>query len=126
MRKIVFFLLFLIAGLVVVFSPALAESLLGYKDTPMLPSGKWHVHDPDRPKPALVTPGAGFSHGAAAPSDAIVLFDGKDFSQWEGTQGEPQWSIHEDYMEAKPHSGDIHTKEKFGDCQLHVEFAEPP
>ncbi len=111
------------AGLV---SQTLAEAVLGYTDTPMLPSGKWHVHDPNRPVPPLVTPGAAFSHGAPAPSDAIVLFDGTDFSHWEGDKGgEPQWVIHGDYMENKPHSGYIHTKEKFGDFQLHVEWAEP-
>src|SRR5580658_6923965 len=57
---------------------------VGYTDTPMLPSGKWHVHDPDRPRPAVVTSGATFSQGAAAPSDAIVLFDGTDLSKWDG------------------------------------------
>jgi hypothetical protein len=110
------------AGMV---SRTLAETLPGYTDTPMLPSGKWHVHDPNRPKPPGVTPGATFNCGAPAPSDAIVLFDGSDFSHWEGDQGAPQWTIHEDYMEVKPKSGYIHTKEKFGDFQLHVEFAEP-
>jgi hypothetical protein len=103
----------------------LAEAVLGYTDTPMLPSGKWHVHDPARPKPPVVTSGATFSHGAPAPSDATVLFDGTDLSKWEGDKGAPQWIIHEDYMEVKPHSGYIHTKEKFGDFQLHLEFAEP-
>jgi hypothetical protein len=63
---------------------ALAAGLVwaaeGYKDTPMQPNGKWHVHDPDRPQPRVVTPGQQFSQKADAPSDAIVLFDGKDFS----------------------------------------------
>jgi len=103
----------------------LAEPVLGYTDTPMLPSGKWHVHDPNRPKPPVVTPAATFSDGAAAPSDAIVLFNGADLSHWEGDKGAPQWIIHGDYMEVKPGSGYIHTKEKFGDFQLHLEFAEP-
>jgi hypothetical protein len=106
-------------------SDALAETLPGYTDTPMLPSGKWHVHDPGRPKPPAVTSGAAFSQGAPPPSDAIVLFDGSDFSHWEGDQGAPQWTIHGDYIEVKPHTGYIHTKEKFSDFQLHVEFSEP-
>jgi hypothetical protein len=101
------------------------EPVLGYTDTPMLPSGKWHVHDPDRPKPPVVNSGATFSQGASAPSDAIVLFDGTDFSKWEGDNGAPKWTIHEDYMEVAPNTGYIHTKEKFGDFQLHLEFAEP-
>src|SRR5262249_19844609 len=56
---------------------------LGYKDTPLIPGTEWHVHDGDRPQPRIVTPGASFSHLAPAPSDAIVLFDGKDLSKWE-------------------------------------------
>src|SRR5436853_7771133 len=56
----------------------------GFTDTPMLPGGKWHIHDPNRPQPPIVTPGKAFSQGANAPSDAIVLFDGTDFSQWVG------------------------------------------
>jgi hypothetical protein len=45
-------------------SITLAEDKPGYTDTPMLPSGKWHVHDPNRPVPTVVTPGAEFSHAA--------------------------------------------------------------
>jgi hypothetical protein len=106
-------------------STSSAEPVLGYTDTPMLPAGKWHVHDPDRPRPPVVNSGATFSHGAAAPSDATVLFDGTDLSKWEGDKGEPKWIIHQDYMQVTPGSGYIHTKEKFGDFQLHLEFAEP-
>jgi hypothetical protein len=91
----------------------------------MLPAGKWHVHDPARPVPPVVTPGAAFSEGAAPPSDAIVLFDGHDLSQWMGDKGEPKWKVRNGYMEVAPHTGYIHTKEKFGDCQLHLEWAEP-
>src|ERR1700678_1438035 len=94
--------------------------VLGYTDTPMLPSGKWHVHDPNRTKPTVVTSGATFSHGAPAPSDAIVLFDGTDLKKWEGEKGDLPWTIHGDYVEVKPHSGFIHTKEKFRDFQLHL------
>jgi hypothetical protein len=126
MRKILSISIAMVAtGFAGMVYPSLGEAVLGYTDTPMLPSGKWHVHDPDRPKPPVVTPGASFSHGAPAPSDAIVLFDGTDFSHWEGDKGAPEWTIHQDYMEVKPHTGYIHTKEKFGDFQLHIEFAEP-
>lgn len=123
MRKTLLFFIFTSLAGMAIETPA--ETLLGYTDTPMLPSGKWHVHDPARPKPPAVTPGATFSHSAPAPSDAIVLFDGTDFSHWECDKGPLQWTLRGDYMEVKPHTGDIHTKEKFGDCQLHVEFAEP-
>ena len=65
---------------------------LGFTDTPILPGQKWHVHDPDRPHPRVVTPG---KEPGAAPSDAIVLFDGKDFSKWEGERGGEEFEIAE-------------------------------
>jgi hypothetical protein len=101
------------------------DAPIGYTDTPMLPSGKWHVHDPDRPVPPVVTPGATFSDGAPPPSDAIVLFDGHDLSGWTCEKGPVKWKIKDGYMEVGPHTGDILTKETFGDFQLHVEWAEP-
>jgi len=125
MRKTLFSaLLIAAASLAGTSSSTLAETLIGYTDTPMLPSGKWHVHDPARPHPPTVTPAASFSHGAPAPSDAIVLFNGTDFSHWEGDKGAPEWILRDDYMEIKPGTGYLHTKEKFGDFQLHLEFAE--
>jgi hypothetical protein len=54
------------------------------------------------------------------PSDAIILFDGKDLSKWEGAE---KWEIKDGY--AIPHGHDIKTKDEFGDCQLHVEWATP-
>src|SRR5450432_2297696 len=53
---------------------------LGFKDTPVLPGLPWHVHDPDRPHPPTLTPPP---TPGGPPSDAIVLFGGKDLSQWE-------------------------------------------
>jgi hypothetical protein len=76
--------------------------------------------------PRIVTPAATFSHAAPAPSDAIVLFDGKDLSKWELAGGrEPKWKVENGYMEVLPKSGPIRTKEKFADFQLHLEFATP-
>jgi hypothetical protein len=104
---------------------------LGFKDTPMLPGLPYHVHDSDRPHPRLVTPA---SELGGAPSDATVLFDGKDLSHWtahhsditrSGSSGEPEWRLENGYVEVVPNTGDIATKEKFGDCQLHVEWASP-
>ncbi len=98
----------------------------GYKDTPMIPGTKWHVHDSDRPHPPVVTPGERFSQMASAPSDAVVLFDGKDLSKWQASKGgEATWFVRDGYMETKPKSGMIRTKEEFGDFQLHLEFATP-
>lgn len=59
------------------------------------------------------------------PSDAIVLFDGKDLSKWVSKQGGPaKWSIEDGAMIVNG-TGSILTKEEFGDCQLHVEWATP-
>ena len=80
----------------------------------------WEVHDPDRPQPPLVTPG----ERSAAPSDAIVLFDGTDLSQWEHRDGSAaSWTLGDGYMEVS--SGGIQTKQSFGDVQLHIEWATP-
>lgn len=116
----------LILGLGLALATSSVCAAEGYTDTPMQPDGKWHVHDPGRPIPAVVTPGKNFSQKAPAPSDAIVLFDGKDFSKWKSVGGGAiQWKIQDDYMESAPKSGNIRTIEEFGDFQLHVEFAEP-
>src|SRR5438876_6849794 len=101
---------------------------VGYTDTPMLPGGKWHVHDPNRPQPKVVTPGTSSTPvtPGKAPSDAVLLFDGKDLSQWRTADGQPApWNIQQGVIVCKPHSGDIFTKDEFGDIQLHLEFATP-
>jgi hypothetical protein len=59
------------------------------------------------------------------PSDAIVLFNGKDLSKWVGQDGGPaKWKIENGAMTVNG-TGSITTKERFGDCQLHVEWATP-
>jgi 3-keto-disaccharide hydrolase len=69
------------------------------------------------PEPAIVTPGKTDSE---PPSDATVLFDGKDLSKW--TNGD-RWEIKDGYAIVK--GGDITTKDSFGDYQFHIEFATP-
>ena len=75
------------------------------------------------PLPEIVTPGI----GSAPPSDAIVLFNGKDLNHWvmSKDKGACQWNLKDGAMTFKPGTGDIQTKQKFGDCQLHVEFKIP-
>lgn len=68
------------------------------------------------PEPKVVTPGT----NGSPPSDAIVLFDGKDLSKWVGGD---QWLVQDGYAVAQ--KTDIRTKDKFGDYQLHLEFATP-
>lgn len=64
-----------------------------------------------------------------APSDAIILFDGKNLDQWvsqkDNNQPAPWQIVDGDHMEVVPGSGGISTKMKFGDCQLHIEFSAP-
>lgn len=98
----------------------------GYKDTPLIPGTKWHIHDGERPQPKVITPGEKFSQMASAPSDAVVLFDGKDLSKWQsGKGGDAPWIVRDGYMETKAKSGIIRTRDQFGDFQLHLEFATP-
>ena len=99
---------------------------VGYDDTPMIPGSKWRVHDGRRTQPKVVTSGTFSSQDEPGqpPSDAIVRFDGKDLSNWVGHDGEPQWKVENGYMEVN-RTGNIETKEHFGDCQLHIEWAAP-
>jgi hypothetical protein len=103
---------------------------LGFKDTPMLPGLPWHVHDPDRPHPPAVKPAA---VPGGAPSDATVLFDGKDLSKWvqrgrgaqRGQLTDAHWKVEDGYLEVGGGTGDLLTRDKFGDCQLHIEWSSP-
>lgn len=105
---------------------------LGFTDTPMLPDLPYHVHDPSRPRPAVITPGAQVGQ---PPSDAVVLFDGKDLSKWSAaklgtasftqTDAPAPWKVENGYFEVVPGAGDIATREKFGDIQVHLEWAAP-
>jgi hypothetical protein len=118
------------AGFLIAQEKRWRTAAVGYSDTPVLPGQKWRVHDIDRPHPRVITPGA---TPGAPPSDATVLFDGKDLSLWaahgKGADKEKivpaGWKVENGYMEIAPGSGDIFTREKFGDCQLHVEWATP-
>jgi len=91
-----------------------------------------NVHEEDpakRPQPPIVTPGTESTQEkpGQAPSDAVVLFDGKDLSKWTSTrQDEPtKWIVDGGAMSPTPKSGMIRSKQEFGSCQLHVEFATP-
>ena len=90
---------------------------------------KWEIHDRNRPVPAVIDPGTASTQDAAGhpPSDAVVLFDGKDLSHWvQKKDGSPaKWRVENGYFEVVPKTGDLQTRESFGDCQLHVEFREP-
>lgn len=90
---------------------------------------RWEIHDRNRPNPPVITPGTASTQDAPGkpPSDAVVLFEGKDLSKWVAKKdgGPAKWKAEKDYFEVVPKTGDIQSKESFGDCQLHVEFREP-
>lgn len=74
------------------------------------------------PVPPVVTPG----RNGAPPSDAVVLFDGSDLSAWSADDGgDPGWQVEGGAMTVVPRSGNIHTRQGFGDVQLHIEWRTP-
>lgn len=79
------------------------------------------------PVPPVVTSGTCIDGGGfTAPSDAVVLFDGKDLSAWENTQGGPAgWTVKNGVMTVDKSKGDIRTKAKFENFQLHIEWCIP-
>ncbi len=117
--------------------PVLPNNGLGETDQRVIPGQPWRIRDLNRPKPASVTPGR---HPGDPPSDAIVLFDGTDLSQWTvggpgrgSASGQPPataapttWKVENGYVELTPGAGSLTSKERFKDFQLHLEFAEPP
>jgi hypothetical protein len=79
---------------------------------------------PPSKEPPVVTPGATCG---APPSDAIVLFDGKSLANFVSDRdgSEAKWDIVDGAMQVKAGTGGIRSKQKFGDCQLHIEWATP-
>lgn len=110
------------------------EYATGYTDTELITGQKYRVHDDARPRPRVVSPG----DGTAAPSDAVVLFDGSGFAEWErwkgplghgfigakGETGPSEWEIEDGAMVVTGKSS-LKTRREFGDVQLHIEWAAP-
>ena len=85
----------------------------------------WAVHDRNRPNPVKVTADPG-----VPPSDAVVLFDGTEASfkaNWRHKKQDRKadWQFVDGAMQSVKGAGYIQTKEAFGDCQLHLEWASP-
>jgi len=73
-----------------------------------------------KPEVKVVTPG---KTNTDAPSDAIILFNGTTASGWQHANGdEAKWTVADNALTVKPGTGAIQTKQKFGDCQLHIEW----
>jgi hypothetical protein len=78
------------------------------------------------PAPKVVTPGKVPSNFVVPPpSDAIVLFDGKDLSKWKGKDGDAKWKVSDGVFTVNKGTGDIETKQTFEDFQLHIEWKIP-
>lgn len=74
------------------------------------------------PEPKAIKPGK----DKTPPSDAIVLFDGSNLDKWESAkEGPAAWTVKNGTFTVKPKTGDIRTKQKFNDFQLHVEWRAP-
>jgi len=97
------------------------SGVFGYKDTPIQPWSGFHIHDPDRPSPKRIGPGGfgGQQPPGKPPSDAVVLFDGKDLSRWKPNQ----WRVEDGCLVAT--SGPFETIEEFESFQLHLEWQAP-
>ena len=81
---------------------------------------QWPQHSMDRPRPPVVNP-------APPPGHAIVLFAGKDLSQWrsDADSSAAKWIVKDGYVEVKPGTGTMASARGFGDVQLHIEWATP-
>ena len=97
------------------------SGIFGYTDTPIQPWSGFHVHDPNRPDPPRIDPG-GFStqdRPGRPPSDAIMLFSGKDTGLWKPHK----WTVEKG--ELVTGEGNLDTAADYGSCQLHVEWLAP-
>jgi hypothetical protein len=90
---------------------------------------KVHETDPAKqPQPKVVAPKPYDAKAAKAPANAIILFDGteKTYQNWTSTKGEPtKWKLVDGALESVKKAGYIQSKQKFGSCKLHIEFATP-
>ena len=97
------------------------SGVYGHKTSPKLPWCEWRQHDPDRPAPKRIDPGKA-GPPAPVPADAIVLFDGKDLSQWEPTDHTVQDGCIVAPVVSKSY---LTTKQEFGSVQIHLEWMAP-
>lgn len=80
------------------------------------------VRGQDLPQPEVIDPAEEWN----APSDAVILFNGGNLDKFESITGGPvKWTVEGDYFTIKPGTGNIHTKDHFGDMQLHIEWRTP-
>ena len=94
--------------------------LVGFTNTPFLPGGEFRVHQKDRPlPPRVIPPEAPAVISSSAPSDAEMLFDGKNLDQFQPSQ----WQVKAGSVVAG--KGNLVTKKAYGNCQLHICWRVP-
>jgi len=105
------------------FTPLLHAVDFGEKpNTPTIPGTPYVVHDGTRPQPRIVEKTQAVT--VKAPSDAIVLFDGKNLDSWVSSDGSaPQFIIKDGVMVAN--GANVRTKQEFNDVQVHLEWRLP-
>lgn len=106
--------LFLLTLITITFLNSIAQPKMKPEDTEIY-----------SPVPKVVTPG---NENSEPPSDAIILFDGKDLNQWESVNkpGNPaEWIVNDGIITVNKKSGNIQTKDSFMDYQLHIEWRIP-
>jgi Domain of Unknown Function (DUF1080) len=88
------------------------------------PAGDPKATEQWEPVPAVISPGAA---AGAPPSDAIVLFDGRNLDGWVMTKDKSpaRWKVHDGVMTVDKSVGNIETKRQFGNYQLHLEWRVP-
>ncbi|NKJ20029.1 DUF1080 domain-containing protein [Dyella sp. SG609] len=101
---------------------ALAAGVASAQTTP--PAGDPKATEQWEPVPPVVTPG---QRDAAPPSDAIVLFDGHNLEQWEASKDHSpaHWKVHDGVARVDKTTGNIQTKRRFKNYQLHLEWQVP-
>ena len=117
------FVLFAVVWICLPLIPAKAQ-----EDFPKREAMKPGMSEYWTPQPQIVTPGNITANAfMSAPSDAMVLFDGNDLSQWKSAKedGEAKWVVHDGVFTVDKKAGDILTKQVFGDFQLHIEWQVP-
>ena len=98
-------------------------------EKPFTPGGIYRHGDMQRPRPVVVAPPT----ASTPPGDAIVLFDGKDLTRFKrqprkddpDTSDAPKWKVADGFMEVVGKTGTLDTRDQFGSCQIHIEWATP-
>lgn len=112
------------AFLMLIATSVFAQPPVAAQQTPATSTAKPEDTEVWEPVPPVVTPGA---NDAAPPSDAIVLFDGKNLDEWVSAQdrSSARWTVGDGVVTVNKAAGNIETKRSFHNYQLHIEWRIP-